>query len=84
MRPSGDKDVQFLGGSQGVRAVLGRMDRVRPTAHRENQIRCAAVMKDWPRLIAALQSDAFEDIAGDLLTGLIAAYFFYVLIDLWS
>lgn len=42
-----------------------------------------AAMKDWPRLIAALQSDAFEDIAGDLLTGLIAAYFFYVLIDLW-
>lgn len=40
-------------------------------------------MKDWPRLIAALQSDAFEDVVGDLLTGLIAAYFFYVLIDLW-
>nr|WP_314481866.1 hypothetical protein [uncultured Pseudomonas sp.] len=40
-------------------------------------------MKDWPRLITALQSDAFEDIVGDLLTGLIAAYFFYVLIDLW-
>lgn len=40
-------------------------------------------MKDWPRLIAALRSDAFEDIVGDLLTGLIAAYFFYLLIDLW-
>lgn len=39
-------------------------------------------MRDWPRLIATLQSDAFEDIAGDLLTGLIAAYFFYFLIDL--
>lgn len=39
-------------------------------------------MKDWPRLISALQSDAFEDIVGDLLTGFIAAYFFYVLIDL--
>ncbi|MDV5387578.1 hypothetical protein [Pseudomonas juntendi] len=39
-------------------------------------------MKDWPRLIAALQSEAFEDIVGDLLTGLIAAYFFYLVIDL--
>jgi hypothetical protein len=26
-------------------------------------------MQDWPRLISALQSDAFEDIVGDLLTG---------------
>ena len=41
-----------------------------------------AGMKDWPRLIAALQSEAFEDIVGDLLTGLIAAYFFYLAIDL--
>lgn len=39
-------------------------------------------MKSWPRLISALQSDAFEDIVGDLLTGLISAYFFYVVIDL--
>jgi hypothetical protein len=39
-------------------------------------------MKDWPGLIAMLQSKPFEDIVGDLLTGLIAAYFFYVLIDL--
>lgn len=39
-------------------------------------------MKDWSRLISTLQSKAFEDIVGDLLTGLIAAYFFYVLIDL--
>lgn len=38
--------------------------------------------KDWPRLASTLQSKAFEDITGDLLTGLIAAYFFYVLIDL--
>ncbi|WP_104961365.1 hypothetical protein [Pseudomonas sp. XWY-1] len=40
------------------------------------------VMKDWPGLITMLQSKPFEDIVGDLLTGLIAAYFFYVLIDL--
>ncbi|MDF5833915.1 hypothetical protein [Pseudomonas syringae] len=39
-------------------------------------------MKSWPRLISALQSDAFEDVVGDLLTGLISAYFFYVVIDL--
>ncbi|MCF5201031.1 MULTISPECIES: hypothetical protein [Pseudomonas] len=39
-------------------------------------------MKSWPRLISALQSDAFEDVVGDLLTGLVSAYFFYVVIDL--
>lgn len=37
---------------------------------------------DWIWLISFFQAKAFEDIAGDLLTGLIAAYFFYVLIDL--
>jgi len=37
---------------------------------------------DWVWLISALQSKVFEDIVGDLLTGVIAAYFFYVLIDL--
>lgn len=41
------------------------------------------IMKAWPRLIAGLQSDAFEDIAGDLLTGLISAYFFYLVIELF-
>ncbi|MDU8620057.1 hypothetical protein RYB67_16000 [Pseudomonas syringae] len=39
-------------------------------------------MKSWPRLISALQSDAFEDVVGDLLAGLISAYFFCVVIDL--
>lgn len=39
-------------------------------------------MESWPRLITALQSSAFEDIAGGLLIGLISAYFFYVVIDL--
>ena len=39
-------------------------------------------MKGLPRIISALQSDAFEDIVGGLLTGLISAYFFYVAIDL--
>lgn len=32
-------------------------------------------------LIRVLQSKAFEDIAGDLLTGLVAAYVFYLFID---
>ncbi|WP_353231408.1 hypothetical protein [Pseudomonas helleri] len=41
-----------------------------------------AGMNEWPRLITALQSDAFEDIAGDLLTGVISAYFFYLIIEL--
>ncbi|WP_422416756.1 hypothetical protein [Pseudomonas sp. GZD-222] len=40
-------------------------------------------MKAWPSLIAALQSDAFEDISGDLLIGLISAYFFYLVIELF-
>lgn len=40
-------------------------------------------MKAWPSLIAALQSDAFEDIVGDLLIGLISAYFFYLVIELF-
>lgn len=40
-------------------------------------------MKAYPGLIAMLQSEAFEDITGDLLTGLIAAYFFYLAIDLF-
>ncbi|MGJ7547604.1 hypothetical protein [Pseudomonas alloputida] len=35
----------------------------------------------WPRVVLFFQSKAFEDIVGDLLTGLIAAYFFYVVID---
>lgn len=39
------------------------------------------MISDWPRVVAFFQSKAFEDIVGDLLTGLIAAYFFYVVID---
>ena len=37
---------------------------------------------NWPNVVMLFQSKAFEDIVGDLLTGLIAAYFFYVLIDI--
>lgn len=36
---------------------------------------------EWPKVVMFFQSKAFEDIVGDLLTGLIAAYFFYVVID---
>ncbi|MBD9609774.1 hypothetical protein IB247_29410 [Pseudomonas sp. PDM08] len=36
---------------------------------------------NWPRVVMFFQSKAFEDIVGDLLAGLIAAYFFYVVID---
>ncbi|MFS2068403.1 hypothetical protein ACEN9D_06570 [Pseudomonas sp. CT11-2] len=36
---------------------------------------------EWPSVVLLFQSKAFEDIVGDLLTGLIAAYFFYVVID---
>lgn len=39
------------------------------------------MLSAWPRVVLILQSKAFEDIVGDLLTGLIAAYFFYVVID---
>lgn len=39
------------------------------------------MLSDWPRVALILQSKAFEDIVGDLLTGLIAAYFFYVVIE---
>ncbi|MCE7765757.1 hypothetical protein GQL56_24205 [Pseudomonas putida] len=39
-------------------------------------------MKDWPRLISALQSDTFEDIVGDMLVGLISAYLVYLAIEL--
>ena len=40
-------------------------------------------MKDdvWSNWVALCQSKAFEDIAGDLLTGFIAAYTFYFFID---
>lgn len=37
---------------------------------------------EWATWVSFFQAKAFEDIVGDLLTGLIAAYFFYVLIDL--
>lgn len=37
---------------------------------------------NWPNVVMLFQSKAFEDIVGDLLTGLIAAYFFYVVIDI--
>lgn len=36
---------------------------------------------EWPSVVLLFQSKAFEDIVGDLLTGLIAAYFFYMVID---
>lgn len=36
---------------------------------------------EWPNVVLFFQAKAFEDIVGDLLTGLIAAYFFYVVID---
>ena len=39
------------------------------------------MLAEWPRAVLILQSKAFEDIVGDLLTGLIAAYFFYVVIE---
>lgn len=39
------------------------------------------MLSEWPRVVVFFQSKAFEDIVGDLLTGLIAAYFFYVVID---
>ncbi|EGH04482.1 hypothetical protein AO286_22710 [Pseudomonas syringae] len=39
------------------------------------------MLAEWPRAVLFLQSKAFEDIVGDLLTGLIAAYFFYVVIE---
>ncbi|MEE4888651.1 hypothetical protein V2K64_07745 [Pseudomonas alliivorans] len=39
------------------------------------------MLSEWPWVVAFFQSKAFEDIVGDLLTGLIAAYFFYVVID---
>lgn len=35
----------------------------------------------WSDLVTIFQSKAFEDIVGDLLTGFIAAYTFYVFID---
>ncbi|MCQ4322642.1 MULTISPECIES: hypothetical protein [Pseudomonadaceae] len=39
------------------------------------------MLTEWPRIVLFFQSKAFEEIIGDLLTGLIAAYFFYVVID---
>ncbi|WP_256659763.1 hypothetical protein [Pseudomonas sp. LS-2] len=39
------------------------------------------MLSGWPRVVLFFQSKAFEDIVGDLLTGLIAAYFFYVVIN---
>lgn len=39
------------------------------------------MLSEWPKVVTFFQSKAFEDIVGDLLTGLIAAYFFYVVID---
>lgn len=37
----------------------------------------------WAEYVQFFQSKVLEDIAGDLLTGLIAAYFFYVVIDIF-
>lgn len=39
------------------------------------------MLSEWPKVVQTLQSKAFEDIVGDLLTGLVAAYLFYVVID---
>ncbi|EZP64198.1 hypothetical protein [Pseudomonas sp. RIT357] len=36
---------------------------------------------DWKTWVEFFQSKAFEDIVGDMLTGLVAAYIFYVFID---
>lgn len=36
---------------------------------------------DWKTWVGFFQSKAFEDIVGDMLTGLVAAYIFYVFID---
>lgn len=41
----------------------------------------AYMLTEWPKFVMLFQSKAFEDIVGDLLAGLIAAYFFYVVID---
>lgn len=38
---------------------------------------------DWACLISALQSKAFEDIVGDLMTGIAAAYIFYIFIEIF-
>lgn len=39
------------------------------------------MLSRWPKVVLFFQSSAFEGIVGGLLTGLIAAYFFYVEID---
>lgn len=36
---------------------------------------------DWKTWVEFFQSKAFEDIVGDMLTGLVAAYIFYIFID---
>jgi uncharacterized membrane protein len=36
---------------------------------------------DWNTWVEFFQSKAFEDIVGDMLTGLVAAYIFYIFID---
>ncbi|MGC5699141.1 hypothetical protein J4P02_02940 [Pseudomonas sp. NFXW11] len=38
---------------------------------------------NWAYLISALQSKAFEDIVGDLMTGIAAAYIFYIFIEIF-
>lgn len=37
----------------------------------------------WPGVVIFFQSQAFEDVVGDLLTSLIAAYFFYIVIEVF-
>lgn len=39
------------------------------------------MVTEWPSIVLVLRSKAFEDVIGDLLTGLVAAYFFYVVVD---
>lgn len=36
---------------------------------------------EWPRVVSFFQAKAFEDIVGDMLAGLIAAYFFYLIVE---
>lgn len=41
------------------------------------------MIKDWPTWTAFFQAKSFEDIVGDLLTGIAAAYIFYIFIELF-
>lgn len=43
----------------------------------------AEFMKVYPGFIEFLQSKPFEDVVGDTMTGLVSAYIFYLIIDVW-